>query len=78
MINNSEILHNKSKNGQTKIDVLLENETVWLTLNQIGELFERDKSVISRNLMNVFNSDELDKNSVVEKMPQLKSKETAK
>ncbi|HRH40817.1 MAG TPA: RhuM family protein [Pyrinomonadaceae bacterium] len=67
MINNSEIILYESNDGRVKIDVRLENETVWLTLNQIAELFKRDKSVISRHLKNVFDSDELDKNSVVAK-----------
>jgi len=41
------------------------NETFWLSLNQISELFERDKSVISRHLKNIFKENELYKNSVV-------------
>jgi len=41
------------------------NETFWLSLNQIASLFERDKSVISRHLKNIFKDNELDKNSVV-------------
>ncbi|MBX7174915.1 MAG: type II toxin-antitoxin system death-on-curing family toxin [Pyrinomonadaceae bacterium] len=66
-MNNSELILYETTDGQTKIDVRLENETVWLTLNQIAELFERDKSVISRHLKNVFDSDELVKNSTVAK-----------
>lgn len=42
-----------------------ENETFWLSLNQIAQLFERDKSVVSRHLKNIFKENELDKNSVV-------------
>jgi hypothetical protein len=42
-----------------------EKETFWLSLNQISNLFERDKSVISRHLKNIFKDKELDKNSVV-------------
>lgn len=42
-----------------------EKETFWLSLNQISNLFERDKSVISRHLKNIFNHKELDRNSVV-------------
>ncbi len=42
-----------------------ENETFWLSLNQIAQLFERDKSVVSRHLKNIFKDNELDKNSVV-------------
>lgn len=44
-----------------------DNETFWLSLNQIASLFDRDKSVISRHLKNIFNDNELDKNSVVAK-----------
>lgn len=42
-----------------------ERETFWLSLNQISNLFERDKSVVSKHLKNIFNDKELDKNSVV-------------
>lgn len=51
----------------TEIEVELEQETIWLSLNQISELFERDKSVVSRHLRNVFKEGELDKSSVVAK-----------
>ena len=43
-------------------------ETVWLSLNQLSEVFGRDKSVISRHLKNIFNNKELDQNSVVAKI----------
>ena len=43
-------------------------ETVWLSLNQLSEVFGRDKSVISRHLKNIFNTKELDHNSVVAKI----------
>jgi len=42
-----------------------QDETVWLNLNQISQLFQRDKSVIAKHIKNVFRNDELDKNSVV-------------
>jgi hypothetical protein len=48
-----------------KLEVRLENETVWLSLTQITELFNRDKSVISRHIKNIFNEGELSINSVV-------------
>lgn len=47
------------------LDVNLSNETVWLSLNQLVILFERDKSVISRHIRNVFKEGELNKISVV-------------
>jgi len=48
---------------EVRIDV--EKETFWLSLTQISILFERDKSVISRHLKNIFNNTELEKTSVV-------------
>ena len=52
----------------TEIEVRIEDETVWLTLNQMSSLFDRDKSVISRHIRNVFDEGELDKNSTVAKI----------
>ena len=51
-----------------QLEVRMENETVWLSLNQIAELFERDKSVISRHIKNVFEEKELSRDSVVAKI----------
>jgi len=48
-----------------KLDVLLENETVWLSLNQMTKLFNRDKSVISRHIKNIFEEEELFMGSTV-------------
>lgn len=62
-----EIIIYQAPNGQTSIDVKLENETIWLNLSQMADLFERDKSVISRHLSNVFREKELDYTSVVAK-----------
>jgi hypothetical protein len=45
-------------------DVRLKGETLWLNLNQIAGLFERDKSVISRHLGNIFKTGELERNSL--------------
>jgi prophage maintenance system killer protein len=57
----------EAENGQTQIEVRLEQETLWLSLSQIVDLFERDKSVISRHLKNIFDAGELDRISVVAK-----------
>ncbi len=59
------VIYNADKGIQ--IDVKFENESVWLSLNQISTLFGRDKSVISRHFKNIFNEEELIKNSVVAK-----------
>jgi hypothetical protein len=64
---NSEFLLYQTEDGRTRIDVSLENETVWLTLNQMVELFQRDKSVISRHIGNVFKEGELSRDSTVAK-----------
>ena len=61
-----EIILYQSENS-TQVEVRIEKETVWLTLNQMSELFERDKSVISRHIRNIFDENELDRNSVVAK-----------
>lgn len=53
--------------GEIQIEVRFENETVWLSLNQISSMFGRDKSVVSRHLKNIYSSGELDQNSTVAK-----------
>jgi hypothetical protein len=64
----SEILIYQTDDGKTKIETRLENETVWLTQDQIVVLFQRDQSVISRHISNVFKEGELDKKSNMQKM----------
>ena len=53
--------------GNNPIEVRLEGESVWLSLQQLADLFGRDKSVISRHLRNIFSSQELLRNAVVAK-----------
>ncbi len=60
--NKTELIIYESKDGSIKLDVNLENETVWLTLEQMTKLFGRDKSVISRHIKNIFEEGELEKN----------------
>src|SRR2546426_9078050 len=62
-----EIILYEAPDGQVRVDVRLERETVWLSLNQMAKLFGRDKSVISRHLRNVFASRELERKAVVAK-----------
>ncbi|CAG0999922.1 MAG: hypothetical protein HND27_05985 [Bacteroidetes bacterium] len=57
----------KSADNNIEIQVNFENETFWLTLNQIAALFQRDKSVVSRYLSNIYKEGELDKDSTVAK-----------
>ena len=51
--------------GESKIEVTLHDETVWLTLDQMAELFQRNKSTISRHIKNIFESGELNADSTV-------------
>jgi len=53
------------KSGKAEVKVHLKGETVWLNLNELSQLFERDKSVISRHIKNIFKEEELKKDSVV-------------
>ena len=62
---NSEIILYQAEDGTTKIDVRLEKETVCLTLNQLAELFQRDKSVISRHIQNIFAEGELSDSATI-------------
>lgn len=56
-----DVLVYEAPDGTARVDVRLEHDTVWLSLTQMADLFERDKSVISRHLRNVFASGELDR-----------------
>ncbi|MBN1112756.1 MAG: virulence protein RhuM/Fic/DOC family protein [Bacteroidales bacterium] len=67
MTENSNIEIYQLDDGVTEINVKLENDSVWLNLNQLVDLFERDKSVISRHINNIFKEKELDKKAVVAK-----------
>ncbi len=58
----------KNEAGNIEIDVQLKDETVWLSLNQLVELFGRDKSVISRHLINILKEGELDPKETVAKL----------
>lgn len=65
--NNSEIILYQTEDGTTKIEVRLENETVWLSQAQIGELFQKAKATISEHLKNIFEEGELQEGSTVRK-----------
>ena len=64
---NSEILIYQNREGDIKIDVRLEDETVWLTQDQMAVLFGKAKSTISEHIKNIFSEGELDDNVVVRK-----------
>ena len=59
----NKIIIYQTEDGQTQIDVRLENETVWLTQKQIAELFGTKRPAITKHLKNIYTSEELDENS---------------
>lgn len=65
--NRGEIIIYRAEDNTVQLDVRMENETVWLNLNQMAMLFDRDKSVISRHIRDVFRERELSKEATVAK-----------
>ena len=63
-----DIILYQTADGKTNIDVKLENETVWLTKDQMATLFDRDRTVISRHIRNIFQEEELDEKVVCAKI----------
>lgn len=66
MENNSSIVIYTTKDGQTQLDVTFDKETVWLTIAQMSELFQRDRSVISKHIKGILADGELDEKSNVQ------------
>lgn len=67
MKNSGDFIIYQTEDGLTKINVRVENDTVWLSLDLMAELFQRDKSTISRHIKNIFSEGELIADSVVAK-----------
>ena len=63
----TEFLLYSTPNSEIKVEVLLNNETLWLTQKRMAELFNVDRSVVSKHLKNIFNDKELEENSVCAK-----------
>ena len=63
----------QTEDGQTQIDVRLENETVWLTQAQMAELFETDRTSIVRHINNIYRAEELDRESTCAKIAQVQT-----
>ena len=66
--NNTELIIYQTEDGKTKIDVYFQGDNTWLSKAQMAELFQRDRSVISRHVRNVFDEGELDEKSNVQKI----------
>ena len=65
---NSELIIYQTEDGQTKIQTRLENETVWLTIEQMAELFQKAKSTINEHIINIYNEEELEKSTSMRKI----------
>jgi hypothetical protein len=61
----AEFLLYQAEDGRTRVEVRFDGETAWLPLGQMAALFQRDKSLISRHIKNVFDEGELDRAAVV-------------
>ena len=68
MENKGDIVMYQTQDGQTSIEVKIESETVWLRQEQIAELFDRDRSVITKHISNIFKENELEKESNVQNL----------
>ena len=55
--NKGELIIYQTEDGLTKINVRMDNDTVWLSLDQMSELFQRDKSTISRHIKQIMNTE---------------------
>lgn len=81
MENNSQIIIYQTEKGETKLEVRLENETVWLTQMQLAELFQKNRVTITEHIGNIFKEGELQEDSVYRKFrltaPDGKSYDTA-
>ena len=71
MNEDNQIIIYQTADNQTQIDVHMENETVWLTQAQMAELFQKDRTVISRHIRNVFNEGELEEQSTCAKFAHM-------
>ena len=61
---NSKFILYQTEYGLTKIETTFDGDTVWLSIDQMAELFQRDRSVIGKHIRNIFKEGELEKNSV--------------
>ena len=68
MDSNNQIIIYLTEDGQTQVDVRLENETVWLSTSQMAMLFDKEESNIRRHVINVFKEGELERENNVQKI----------
>ena len=70
---NGQVAVYEAPDGQVQVDVRLERDTVWLTQSQMAELFDRDRSVVSRHIRNAFREGELDRGATSAKFAQVQN-----
>ena len=63
----------QTEDGQTQIDVRLEDDTVWLTQAQMADLFQTDRTSIVRHINNIYKVEELERNSTCAKIAQVQT-----
>lgn len=73
---NSSIIMYTTEDGLTKIETTFDEDTVWLSLEQMAELFQRDKSTISRHIKNIFEEGELAQAATVAKFATIQMEGT--
>jgi len=69
----NEILLYTTPNGKVKVEIYLQNETIWLTQQKIAELFGVDRSVVTKHLTNIFKEAELKKEATCAKIAQVQT-----
>ena len=67
-MNNNQLIIYQTEDGKIRIETHFDNETVWLNQPQISELFQKERSVITKHIGNIFKEGELDEKSNVQKM----------
>lgn len=69
----NEILLYTTRNGKVKVEIYLQNETIWLTQQKIADLFGVERSVVTKHLSNIYNENELNKEATCAKIAQVQT-----
>ena len=77
-MDSGQIILFQTQSGETKIEVRLANESVWLTADQMAELFQRDRSTIQRHIKRIYDEGELTADSTCAFLHKFKRKENDK
>lgn len=77
-MNNSNIEIYTTENGKTEIQVQFDEDTVWLNQYQLEELFETNRTSITKHISNIYKSEELEKNQLVQKLNKFKKRVSVK